>query len=165
DLYEFYQKWYYTAVREALNYYPFKGDYAELAKLLIPQITESEAKKAIALLKRLKFIKKNKQGRFALTSRFISTGDEWRSIAIRSFQKETIQLAINALDTIPKDMRDISTVTVTLSPDSVAKVKEKLTAVRQEVLKIAHQEENASGAYHVNFQLLPIAKHWPEVGK
>jgi uncharacterized protein (TIGR02147 family) len=162
DSYEFYKKWYYTAVREILAYYPFSGDYEELAKMVVPPIKTTEVKKAISLLERLGFIKKNKTGRYELTSRFITTGDEWRSIAIKAFQEDTLQLAIDALTNIPKEDRDISTVTVTLSKKSFEKLREKLKDFRQEVLKIAHQEEEANGAYHVNFQLIPIGKHWPE---
>ncbi|MDD5676257.1 MAG: TIGR02147 family protein, partial [Chitinivibrionales bacterium] len=48
--YEFYSKWYYTAVREVLDVYRFTGDYAELAKKISPSITPAEAKKAVGLL-------------------------------------------------------------------------------------------------------------------
>lgn len=162
DSYELYSNWYNIAVREVLAYYPFKGNYDELAKMVIPAIKPAEAKKAVALLYRLKVIRKKGKSGYELTSRFITTGKEWQSIAIRNFQQQTIQLAKNALENIPKDQRDISTVTVTLSSQSFERLREKLKEFRQEILKIAQQEDNASGAYHVNFQMIPIGKHWPE---
>ena len=85
-----------------------------------------------------------------------------RSIAIKNFQKETVQLVINALDNVYKGERDISTVTITLSEKSFQEVRKELVKCRKQILKIAHQEEEADAAYHVNFQLIPIGKRWKE---
>jgi uncharacterized protein (TIGR02147 family) len=162
--YEYYTKWYYAAVREVLAYFPFNADYASLAQMTVPEIGVREAKKAVALLLKLGFIKRSRAGRYELTSRFITTGEEWRSIAVRRFQKETIGLALKALDDVPKEQRDISTVTVTLSEDGFARMREKLKAFRREVLELAHQEGNADAAYHLNLQLIPIGKRLTERG-
>lgn len=162
DAYEFYTKWYYTAIRELLGVYPFNGNYEELANLLVPPIKAAEAKKGIELLERLGFIVKDENGKYNQTNRFITTGEECRAIAVREFQKDTIQLAHEALERIPKELRDISTITATLSSQSFAKLRDKLTEFRNEVLKIAEEEENATGVYHINFQLFPISKSWQE---
>ena len=162
DAYEFYTKWYYTAIREILGFYRFSGNYEELAGLLEPPIKISEAKKGIELLERLGFITKNEQGHYIQTERFITTGDVCRMIAVREFQKSTIQLAGEALERIPRDRRDISTITVTLSAEGFTKLKEKIADFRREVLKMAHDEENAGCAYHINLQLFPISKQWQE---
>ena len=139
DKYEFYQKWYYTAVREAIGIHPFSNNYEELAKLINPQIKVSEAKKAIALLERLDFIKKRSKSKiYEVTSRFISTGEEWSSIAIRTYQDETLKLAQRALNETPKQERDISTLTLTLSAEGFAKAKESLSKFRKEMLEIAY---------------------------
>ncbi len=156
--YEFYTKWYYTAVRELIGVYPFYGNYQELADLLVPPIKAAEAKKSIELLVKLGFIAKDKHGKYCQTNRFITSGEECRSVAIRAFQKDTIQLAHEALERIPLDMRDISTITVTLSPQGFSLLKEKISQFRQDVLSIANEETSATGVYHVNFQVFPISK-------
>ncbi len=158
DKYEFYQKWYYTAVRELIAISEFKGDFADLAGQVIPPITTSEARKSVELLQRLGFIKKSKKGVYAVTSRFITTGDNWRSIAIRSFQKETIKLAECSLDTIAKEERDVSTVTITLSASGFGEVQKRLALFRRELLEISHGDEEKDTAYHINLQVFPIAR-------
>jgi uncharacterized protein (TIGR02147 family) len=163
DKYEFYQKWYYTAVRESVGIIHFKEDYEELGRMVDPPIRPAEAKKAIDLLARLDFIRKNSEGFYEVTSRFISTGEEWRSIAIRTFQRETLGLAQEALDRFPKEERDISTVTVSLSADGLAKARECLARCRKEMMEIAHKDLDVSRSYHVNFSLFPITKSAPEV--
>ena len=51
--YEFFEKWYYVAIRELLAFYKFSGDYKALGKSVEPPISPSQAKKAITLLMRL----------------------------------------------------------------------------------------------------------------
>ncbi|MDD5674302.1 MAG: TIGR02147 family protein [Chitinivibrionales bacterium] len=162
DKYEFYQKWYYTPIRELIRFYPFTGDFKALARMVLPAIRPTEAQKAVELLQRLGLIKKGQNGVYQLTSRFITTGDEWNSIAVRTFQKATIELAESALDRIPKEERDISTVTVSVSREGMAKLKEKLAKVRREILEIAHQEKAATRTYHVNLALFPITRDFDD---
>ena len=162
DKYEFYQKWYYTAVREAIGIFRFTGDYTKLAKMIQPPIKPSEAKKSVELLLRLGFVKKNRDATYEVTSRFITTGEEWNSIAIRSYQDETLKLAQNALNTIPKNERDISTLTLSLSPKGFAKVKESVKRCRSEMLEIAHGDIDVTRTYQVNFSLFPVTRFGTE---
>jgi len=164
DKYEFYQKWYYTAVREAIGIFRFKGDYTKLAKKIQPQIKPSEAKKSVELLMRLGFVKKNRDGTYEVTSRFITTGEEWNSIAIRSYQEETLKLAQQALNNIPKNERDISTLTLSLSPMGFSKAKEVIKRCRKEMLEIAHGDIDVTRTFQVNFSMFPVTKSgtWEE---
>ena len=158
DKYEFYQKWYYTAIREILHLHPFKNDYEQLANRVKPAITQAEAKKAVVLLERLSFIKRNDAGLFEPTSRFITTGPEWRSIAIRSYQKEAMNLAIRAIDSIPKEERDISTVTLTLDDAGFLLARERIIALQKELVEISATCKCVNRAYQVNLQVFPISK-------
>lgn len=161
ESYEYYQKWYYVAIRQLLSFYPFQDDYKSLAKMTLPAISETEAKGAIKLLLNLGFIKKSeeKEG-FEITNKFLTTGEEWRSIAIRKFQLDTIHLAQKALDEVPKELRDISTVSCALSPDGFLKAREIIANFRTQMLELANQEECPNRAYHINIQLLPISEEW-----
>src|SRR3954468_21863356 len=64
EQYEFYEKWYYSALREMIGIHPIKDDYAKLGKALVPPISPAEAKKSVELLERLGFILKNEEGYF-----------------------------------------------------------------------------------------------------
>jgi uncharacterized protein (TIGR02147 family) len=165
DKYEFYQKWYYTAVRELIGVIRVTDDVEELARMVEPPIKPAEARKALELLLRLEFIKKNDDGYYEATTRFLTTGDEWHSIAIRTFQRETLTLAQAALDRIPREERDISTVTMSLSNDGFEKVRGCLAKCRKELLAIAHADMDVTRSYHVNLSAFPITKAAPEVDK
>ena len=162
DKYEFYKKWYYSAIREILGFFPFNGNYKALAEMVVPEIKPLEAKKSIELLSRLGIIIKNERGEYTPATRFISTGEQWKSIAIRQFQEETIRLAAAALDAVPKEQRDISTVTVSLSREGFEEVGALLKQLRRQIFEVAEKEHHASGAFQVNLQLFPISKQLPE---
>ncbi|NLE02645.1 MAG: TIGR02147 family protein [Fibrobacter sp.] len=159
--YEFYKKWYYAAIREILGFYRFTGDFIELATMVQPPIKPSEAKKTVALLEKLGLIAKNESGGYSLTSRFITTGETWRSIAIQKYQAETLRLAGQALENLPKEMRDFSTITMSLSNKGFNLLREELKLFRQRVFSILEKEENVNGAYQLNLQLFPISKSTP----
>ena len=115
EQYELFNTWYHVVIRELLNYYPFYGDYKELASMLVPAIRESEAKKAIAVLEKLGLIIKGPDGSYEQTDAVISTGETWSSIAIEQFQIAMADLAGQTIRKTPKEQRDISTCTWTLA--------------------------------------------------
>lgn len=165
DRYEFYKKWYYSVVRELVRIYQMRDDFRTLARLVEPAITPAQAKKAVGLLQRLGFIRKNVQGFFEQTDRFITTGDQWRSMAIRSFQKECMALASQVLDSIPKDERDISTVTITLDDEGFEKARDRVAALQKELVDISAACGLVNRVYQINLQVFPLSKKVDGGGK
>jgi uncharacterized protein (TIGR02147 family) len=163
--YRYYTKWYYAAIRQILFYYPFRGEYKALARMTVPAISVAEAKKAVALLCNLGFVEKAADGVYRLKDQFLTTGENWHSIAVRCFQQETIMLAHQALDTVDKDIRDISTVSVTLSSEGFVEARERIKQFRRDMLELANRQEKPNGAYHVNLQLIPIGRRWEGVDR
>jgi hypothetical protein len=66
-------------------------------------------------LEKLGLVAKNPDGYYEHTDAMISTGDEWKSLAIQNFQIEAADLAKHAIQNIPKLDRDISTLTLSIS--------------------------------------------------
>ncbi len=156
--FKFYQKWYYTAVRETLNFLPFKNDYKTLGATLEPEISAGKAKEAVKFLEQNGFIKKNSKGFYKLTSQFINAGPEVTPVSVHSFQIATMDLAKVAIDNLPVHERDISTLTLSLSEEGVNKIKDKLTQIRAEMLEIAEHDKNIDRVYQINFQAFPMSK-------
>lgn len=160
--YEFYREWYYTAVRELLYVYPFRGDYEKLAGMLVPAITPKEARKAVALLEELGMIRKDGQGGYALADNYLTTGEEWRSFAVKGFQRKALDLAVHALEHLPKEVRDISTVSLTINGEGLEKIRERVRVFQKEMLEISEQSGQGDRVYQVNLQIFPLSK--PQTG-
>jgi len=156
EKYHYFSKWYHVAIRELLNYHRFDGDYKSLAAKLNPPISEVTAKKAIALLVKLGLVKKNDDGFFKLTDQFITTGESWNSIAIENFQREMLHLAEDSINKIPKNDRETSTVTVSVSWTCFKAMKERLREFRKELLEMARIERDPDGVFQINFQIFPL---------
>jgi uncharacterized protein (TIGR02147 family) len=154
--YEFYKKWYYTAIRSLIGWYDFDGDYKKLGQKLSPPISAKEAKEAVKLLEKLDLIRKSSNGKYELTNNVITTGKEWKSIAVKEFQLQTIELAKESLERHPKDIRDISTVTVSVCFNDIPEIKERIAELRNSILSLASESQNPDCVYQLNIQLVPL---------
>jgi uncharacterized protein (TIGR02147 family) len=157
--YEFYAKWYYTAVREVLAVYKFNGEnFTELGKMIEPAISPAEAKKSIELLDQLGLIKKDPQGFYEQTDAVISTGYNHKSVSVDNFVINGMDLAREALDRFPKDERNMSWMACSVSPEGYGKILDELRSFRRRALEIAREDQKADRAYQFNFQVFPISK-------
>lgn len=157
--YEYFQKWYYVAIRSLLDIYKFRGNYKELASKLNPPITVPQAKKAIALLRKLKFIIKNKDGSYSVTDAHVTTGEQWQDLAIATFQKETIRMSASSIDRDPKETRDISSITMSLDEECFDDIKEIIRECRASIIKRVDSiaENETDRLYQLNIQLIPLS--------
>lgn len=156
--YEFYTKWYYSAILTLLEYYNFVDDYNALAEKLSPPISSAKARKSIQLLQNLGLIHKSSTGTWELTHKIITTGDHCRSIAVKSFQETTMQLAIESLQRHPPEIRNISTVTVTIAEKNLNRINEIISQFRENILKVARDETEPDKVYQLNIQFYPLTK-------
>jgi len=158
EQYEYYTKWYHPVIRSLVSKVEWNGNFAVLAKFLLPQITPGEAKKSVALLKKLGFIGADGAGKWVQKNDVISTGDEVMSLNVVNYHKQVTRLAENAFERSAKDWRDISTLTLGINKDDVAAIKARIQLFRREIMEMARASENADRVYQLNFQFFPVSK-------
>jgi uncharacterized protein (TIGR02147 family) len=158
DVYEYFSKWYYTAVRELLFYYKESVNPKKIAALLNPPIKTDEAKSALALLERLSMIEKRSDNTYVQKDAIISTGNEVNSVEVANFQIQTIALAKEAVSAVPSTKRNITTLTLSISEEGVDKIAEVLQRTRKDILKIAQNDTREDRVYQLNIQLFPLTK-------
>jgi uncharacterized protein (TIGR02147 family) len=163
--YEYYLKWYYSAVRGLMALNRYKDDpedFRKIAKALNPQITPAQAKKAIRILEKLGFIRRDDSGLFSVTDQVISTGSlkQDKTVAtlnVANFQKEMMKLAQGAFDRFTSDNLNMSTMTLGISESTLAKIKEELAAVRNKIAGLAENDTTADRIFQLNIQLFPMS--------
>ncbi|MBW8888892.1 MAG: TIGR02147 family protein [Fibrobacteres bacterium] len=161
DRFEYYEKWYYSAVLRMLDIYPFSGDHAKLARMLDPPITPAEAKKAISLLARLDFIRPRPDGRFETTARTLSTGYAARSPHITAFLKQSADLALRAIEAFPRPERNISSVHFSVSEETFRKIEQEARDFRRKVMAMAEADTAPTRAYQFSTQIFPLSGRSP----
>lgn len=156
EQYEYFEKWHYTAVREAMALHPFRGDYRALASLIHPAITVTEAKKAVEVLERLGLVKQGPDGVYERTDAVVSAGDEISKVLLNAYQVQAMDLAKHALDHLPPGTRNFSTLTLSISGNTYLAMVEELRAFRRRLLEMAKNSEDPDRIYQMNFHLFPI---------
>jgi uncharacterized protein (TIGR02147 family) len=158
--FEHFRTWYHKVIRELLGFYAFDENelyaYRKLAALLSPPITESEARNSVKLLLKLGLLKRDDSGKIIQADRFITTGDEVQELSVRTFHQEMIDRAREAVDRVPQEYRDISSLTVTVSDDGFAMMKKELQLFRKRLLEIVKIDSVPANVYQVNFQMFPL---------
>ena len=157
DRYEYYSGWYHSAVLTLLHMFPFADNYAALGRMLTPPISGGEAKKSVELLKRLKLIEKNPDGSYSLTNTFLTSDPNQSPLQIRNYQAETMKLASESLYNHSREIRNISTVTVTLKQEDMDKIDEMITRFRTSILKFVKNTDEPDTVYQLNIQLFPLS--------
>lgn len=155
--YEYYTNWYNPVIRELVTNPDFNGDANTLAKTLVPAITPTQAKRSLGLLLKLGLIKK-KGKRYIQNSPFISTGPEVNSLAVVNFHRKMGELAIESLDRIPKNERNITASTVYISQKAFDTIRNKIEDFRKEILELVDSNTEDERVYQLNFQIFPVSK-------
>lgn len=159
--YEFFTNWHYTAIREILNIYRFKGDYEELAGFVHPAISAEQAKDAVSTLEKIGLVAKSDEGVYSLTQKHIRSQFS-QSPAHVNYIANSLEIARKSIDSVPKEERQLSSVTISVSPQGYEEITAELQACRDRIREIAGKHSDASRAYQFNFQVYPISKPIPE---
>lgn len=155
---EYFSRWYHIAIREMINCINFKGDYKQLASMLVPKISPQQAESAVGLLIKLGLIKKDGDC-YVVTEKTITTGPQVSLASIHMFQRDTIDVAKMAVDRFERDERSISTLTVSISQDMFHMIEEKLASFRRDLLELVKSDRQIlDRVYQLNFQVFPLTK-------
>jgi uncharacterized protein (TIGR02147 family) len=153
-----FSEWYYVAIRELICFFSVRDNYEELARKLLPLIQPREAKKAVEDLLDIGLLERLPNGRLRQGQKALSTGDTVRSVQAAAYQRGTMRLALEALDRVPYDDRDISTLTLTFSDRSFRKAVEEVRQLRKSLLKLAIDEQAPDRVFQCNLQIFPLSK-------
>jgi uncharacterized protein (TIGR02147 family) len=165
--YRLYTHWYYTVLREMLQFVHCSGSTEESAKvlsgLLEPKILPSEAIQALKVLEEERIIRKDSRGCFKSHNAFITSGGEIPSVVVNRVLLEFIDRAKEAVDRFPRTERDFSTLTFCVSPKGIGKIRKRIEEHRKELLAIVNEDTEAPDrVYHLNMNLFPVSKHYKD---
>jgi uncharacterized protein (TIGR02147 family) len=161
--YEFFRRWYNSALREMVALSDFREDYGWIAKRCIPRITAAQAKKSIEVMLQLGILRRNKQGKLEPADAVISSEYEMKSFVLRNFHTEMLGLAKEALERFEPHEREISSLTLGLSQKCFDRIKERIRTFKQELLTMVIDDTaDSETVCQCNFQLFPLMEKKPE---
>jgi len=150
------QEWWHPVIHELLRIGDFKADWEGLGRRLRPAITPEQARESVALLEEIGLIRKDANDCWKPTEAVITFGEGWSSVAVRQFQIHTFAMARHALEEVPVDERDVSTLTLSVGESTFREIRSRLALVRQEILALARSERSPDRVCQMNLALFPL---------
>ncbi len=161
EQYDYFTDWYYTGVREVLNFFPFDGNFAKLAAGLRPSIKPQQAKQAVQVLLQRGLVERTAEGGYRLVDQVVSSGSHIPAAIMSNLHLTMGELALRALAEINPSERNFSFVTLSLSQRSLETIYAKLRRFRKEVLEVARQDPEVDRVVQMNFQIFPLSHPHP----
>lgn len=156
--YDYFSTWYHPVVREVAGHLQIT-DPEKIAAIISPDISSSQVRKSLQLLTDLGLLVKDSSGKWACTSPAISSEYEIQSLALKNYHKEMLQLAVDALERYSSENREFQTVTLSMSPERFAEIKERIRSFTDDLLRIAVDDPaKPTRVFQVSLQMFPFAQ-------
>lgn len=153
----YHESWYMPAIRELVSLPGFREDPKWIAGTLCPTISVAQAKVALTTLCELGLLVRDVDGHLKQAERLVTTGSGPHGHHIVNYHRTMIAQAIRALDEIPREDRDISSVTISVSCAALEALKQRIAAFRQEILQMAESLGPAEQVVQLNVQMFPLS--------
>ena len=153
----YHSKWYLPAIRELAARRDFDEDPAWIASRLRPKISKREAKKGLAILLELGLLGRDDEGHVVQSDPLVSTGSEASGVHVVRYHRAMLERASESIDLFRGGERDISSLTLCLGVDGLARLKERIQRFRRELLELSALEDEPEQVVQINFQVFPLS--------
>lgn len=154
----YHAQWFLPALRELVTLGHADQDPRWLAANLLPSVPVDEVRKGLQTLRALGLLVEDDAGRLVQGHAVVTTGAETRSLHVAAFHRAMMARAADAMDLVPKEERDISSLTFTCSEATIDEVKRRIVAFRKELIALLADEQNEERVAQLNIQLFPLSR-------
>lgn len=152
----YHSTWYLPAIRELAAREDFRDDPDWVARSLRPPISAKEARAALDVLLELGLLERAADGRLRQGRSVVTTGPEVAALHIADYHRTMMKRAADAIDLVPREERDISSLTLCLGKQGLGLLKQRIQAFRRELLELEAGDPDRREVVQVNIQLFPL---------
>lgn len=156
----YFGEWYIPATRELAARADFRADPKWIASALEPSITVSQARTALKTLAALGFLREAADGTVCRDQNLVSSGGPLGHHLV-NYHRTMLERASAAIESIPRDEREIASLTLCVSEQRLREIKQQLRSFRRELLQTAEQDDTPERVVQINFQLFPLSRSDP----
>lgn len=149
--------WWVPVVRSLLEVVEGRRQPEEISARLSPSIPAAEVSKAFDLLLDLGLVRKTASGGLVLAESHLTAGGEKRSLAVRQFQRQILDLASGSLDRHPAVHRDVSTLTLAVDQDAYVEIREMLRECRRQIQKRVEDAPRPDRVMQLAMAFFPVS--------
>jgi len=159
--FEVYSSWFVLPVREMLLLPDFEEDPYWISRRLRPSITHAQATRALELLQQTGLAVRDESGCLRPADIKLATPPSVQSLGVRNYHRALLKLSASALDRLPVDSRNITSVTVCLGKRQYELVSKRIEALRLELLDLIEDDPDDGEDREVHllgFQVVPLSR-------
>lgn len=158
ELFAYLSHWYNPAIRELAARDDFQEEPRWIAAQLRPRISPTEAAEAMKLLLSLGLLVRDpSSGRVLRGEPTLTTEHEVRSMGAAAFHRQMLERAAQSIETVPAAQRDLAALTVCVSAETAALVKERIHQFREALTELCDADTRGSVVYQLNIQWFPLS--------
>lgn len=149
--------WYYPVIREMVALPNFTEDTEWIKKQLKNKVTCKDVRDAIDTMLNLGLLKREADGRLRQADTHLVTEDEVFHTALYSVHQELLTIAKEVLATTKGPEREISGVTMAVSPKQFTEVKKMIHDFQDQILRyLSNNEDLPESVCQLNMQFFHI---------
>lgn len=130
----------------------------EIAKKIKHTFSAQHVRESLAFLVKANLLRETGVNSYEQTDKAITGSGEAIPLAIRSMNRQMIDLARESLDKDGTDERNISGVTMGVDAETYKQIVQELTACRKKIIAIANKCQDIDRVYRLNLQLFPLTE-------
>jgi uncharacterized protein (TIGR02147 family) len=151
--------WYIPAIRELSMHAEFSDDPRWIAKTLLPSISPAQAKQALGVLLELGLLVPDpRSGRLKQAEPLLETPEGPLGHHVATFHRTMMALAAESIDRVPREHREIASLTLCLSEAQMFELKAELESIRRDLLQRYHSAADCERVVQVNLQMFPLSR-------
>jgi len=155
---ELLSEWHHLAIRSLIELHPTGNDLESLARCLQPPRSVSMVRRSIRLLERGGLVERRDDGLWHATDKSLTIAPEVGGPALRTYHKECLRLAQQALEATPPTSRHVSGLTLAISRPTYELLCHRLEEIHLEFSRIADRDDAADTLYHLNLAFFPMTR-------
>lgn len=153
---KYYQDYRYSLIRSAIMIIDFYGDYAQIAKLLRPLIPANLVKTMVNELVQWNLVTINCKGKYEVSDNFVEPSPLLNE-QVRITNRQWITLAQEAIHSVDKEKRHISSMLLSVSEQTKKEIFDKIKNFKQDLWNLVKNDtQKASEIMLVNIQYVPM---------
>ncbi len=165
DVFRVISDWHHYALLELMRVDSFRSSSRWASRVL--GISQVEVRSAIERLQRVGMVRVDAEGNWIDLSDGKSTtvGNDFTAAAFRNLQRQILQKALVALEEVPLNLRDQTSMTFAIDTQKLPEAKVRITAFRRELATFLSRGERRDQVYHLGISLYPVTKTEPATPK
>jgi len=152
----YWESWIHVALRSLLSCGRFGDDWERLGGMLRPRQSARKVREAVLLLERIGLAAKDDDGIWQVRDAFLRDGSSAQAPMVRHFHRQSLLLSLEAIESLPKECRDLSSLTVSIPPEGYPRLVEMIREFRSRVLATVAGMDSPDRVYQLSLQLVPL---------